>query len=100
MKRPTVRLDKEVRDRAELYSRDMGLLMPKAYCKLIDKGLDYYKDDGFTLPDKIPHECVVIQVEFEGHTLRRVKFFSKRHQLRRPIAYYLLIRKGLEVAGY
>lgn len=93
-------MDEDLRDKVIQFCKDNGVLMPKGYAMLIEKGLDSYDGNNFKFPENIPDESSLIDVDFYGHVMRRVKFFYKRHQLMRPIAYYVLIRKGLEEKGY
>lgn len=99
-KRPTVRMDEDLREKVKQFSKDNGVLMPKGYAMLMETGLDSYDGSNVRLPKDVPDDSSLIEVDFFGHLMRRIRFFYKRHQLMRPIAYYLLIKKGLEEKGY
>ncbi len=96
-KRIVVRMDDTLRDEIkENANRDLCV----QYGYLLKKGLDceeeldvqeYIEENKlYNLPQK--H----LKVRLERQTYSDVKKFSKRHYLRRPTAYNILLKKGLE----
>lgn len=99
IKRVKAKMNEDLRERVSNWNSCRT--MKYNYGKLIEHGLDSFKQEDFDVDEYIEEHSITEmgycnpQIQFEGKTHYRVKRFCKRNSVKRPIAYAMLLIKGL-----